>query len=180
MTDFAGAIARQRHYLTLWRRRANRETIRQTWSISYADPGSTAPFGDPPAPAERHAPTSLTRAVSDTRWIYRGACLACPWEGENCLRRDEAIEDAHDHTHPGWRDLPIFDRSPTGRGGTVWARHVRAVYPNQWFEAGGPLRLYIAPPFDRHEPGRAPGGGFILYTARPKQSRPENEQLLLV
>ncbi|MFB7828880.1 DUF6349 family protein [Streptomyces hydrogenans] len=180
MTDFAGAIARQHHYLTLCRRRIDREAIRQTWSISYGDPGFTGPYGDPPAPVERHTATSLTRAVADSRWIHRGACLACSWEGESRRRRDEAIEDAHDHTHPGWRDLPIFDRSPTGKGAATWAQHIRAVYPGGWFEASGPLRLYVDPPFDRHEAGAAPGGGFILYTARPKKDRPEDEQLLLV
>ncbi|MGW6393278.1 DUF6349 family protein [Streptomyces sp. NPDC055103] len=178
MTDTTGAIARQGHMLSL--RYAERETIRRAWYISYGDPGFTGLFGAPPPPAARHTATSLTRAVADARWQYRGACLACPWEGPERPRRDNAIEDAHDHTHPGWRDLPIFERARTGKAAKTWATHTRAVYPDGWFEAGGPLRLYIDPPFDSHEAGGAPGGGFILYTASRKRPRLENVQLLLV
>ncbi|MFH8575504.1 DUF6349 family protein [Streptomyces zaomyceticus] len=48
-----------------------------------------------------------------------------------------APEDAHDHTHPGRRDLAIFERSRTGEAGAAWERHVRAVHPDRWFEAAG-------------------------------------------
>ncbi|WP_442802841.1 DUF6349 family protein [Streptomyces sp. CB01201] len=52
-------------------------------------------------------------------------------------------------------------------GSRETAKHVRATNPKGWFDAGGPLRLYIEPPFDRHEAGAAPGGGFILYEPVP-------------
>ncbi|MEU2264885.1 DUF6349 family protein [Streptomyces olindensis] len=38
-------------------------------------------------------------------------------------------------------------------------------YPEGWFDAGGPLRLYAEPPFDRHQAGAAPGGGFNRKTS---------------
>ncbi|SED60124.1 hypothetical protein SAMN05428942_2110 [Streptomyces sp. 2112.2] len=166
MSNDTGAIARQRHFTTL--RNADREVLRETWSIGYGDPGFTTQFGAPPEPSHQHTATSISKLIADARWLHRGACLACPWEGPDRQRRDPAIEDAHDHTHPEWRNLPIFDRARSGKGAKVWRLHVMAMYPRGWFEAGGPLRLYAEPPFDRHEAGAAPGGGYILHTARRK------------
>ncbi|WP_438470872.1 DUF6349 family protein [Streptomyces asiaticus] len=173
MSNDAGAVARQRRYISL--RDADREVRRQTWSIGYGEPGFTTQFGTPPELSPHHTATSLSRAVADAKWIHRGACLACPWEGPDRPRRDEAIEDAHDHTHPGWRRLPIFRRPPSSRGTKVWWRHVESRYPEGWFDAGGPLRLYAEPPFGRHKAGAAPGGGFILYTARQQQPAPSSD-----
>ncbi|MGW1064331.1 DUF6349 family protein [Streptomyces aureus] len=177
MSNDTGAIARQRHYTSL--RKADREVLRRTWSIGYGDPGFTTQFDTPPEPAARHAATSIHKAITDTRRLHRGACLACPWEGPDRRRRDEAIEDAHDHTHPGWRDLPIFERARTAKGGKTWWAHVRATYPEGWFDVGGPLRLYIEPPFERHRAGAGPGGGFILYEPRREPQRSGSVQLAL-
>ncbi|MFF5933304.1 DUF6349 family protein [Streptomyces sp. NPDC012508] len=47
-------------------------------------------------------------------------CLASPWRSEERPQRDEPIEGAHDHTHPGWRDLTISAwslRAKDGRPG---------------------------------------------------------------
>ncbi|MFG2022271.1 DUF6349 family protein [Streptomyces sp. NPDC048825] len=178
MNNKTGAIARQRHFTAL--RNADGEVLRRTWSIEYGDPGFTTQFGTPPDPSPHHAATSMFKAVADARWIHRGACLACPWEGPDRPRRDAAIEDAHDHTHPKWRTLPIIDPARSGRGSKTWLLHLTATYPEGWFDVGGPLRLYATPPFDRHEAGRAPGGGFILHTARPKWARMDAVQLNLV
>ncbi|MFB7742456.1 DUF6349 family protein [Streptomyces sp. NPDC056132] len=177
MSNDTGAIARQRHYTSL--RDVDREVLRTTWSISYGDPGFTTQFGTPPEASSRHAATSIYKIITDVRWIYRGACLACSWEGPDRRRRDEAIEDAHDHTHPGWRDLLIFPGTRSAKASKLWWAHVRATYPKGWFDAGGPLRLYIEPPFDRHEAGAAPGGGFILYEPCRKPPRSDAVQLLL-
>ncbi len=57
----------------------------------------------------------------------------------------------------------------------MWWRHVESRYPEGWFDAGGPLRLYAEPPFGRHKAGAAPGGGFILYTARQQQPAPSSD-----
>ncbi|WP_164932259.1 MULTISPECIES: DUF6349 family protein [unclassified Streptomyces] len=176
MSNDTGAIARQRHYTSL--RNADREVLRGTWSIGYGDPGFTTQFGTPPEPSDHHSATSIHKIVTDALWLHRGACLACPWEGPDRRRRDAAIEDAHDHTHPEWRTLPIMDRA-SGRGARIWWQHVRARYPQGWFDAGGPLRLYAEPPFDRHEAGAAPGGGFILHTTRRKPKPSSAIQLTL-
>ncbi|MEU9238549.1 DUF6349 family protein [Streptomyces sp. NPDC048385] len=177
MSNDTGAIARQRHYTSL--RNADREVLRAAWSIGYGDPGFTTQFGIPPEPSTRHTATSIGKIVADVRRLQRGACLACSWEGPDRRRRDAAIEDAHDHTHPGWRDLPIFDRARSGKASKLWWAHVRASYPNDWFDVGGPLRLYVEPPFDRHQAGAAPGGGFVLHTARRKRQTSSSTQLSL-
>ncbi|WP_327297812.1 MULTISPECIES: DUF6349 family protein [unclassified Streptomyces] len=177
MINDTGAIARQRHYTSL--RNTDREILRKTWSIGYGDPGYTTQLGTPPEPSTRHAATSIYKIITDALWLHRGACLACPWEGPDQRRRDAAIEDAHDHTHPEWRNLPILDRAPSNKGSRIWWLHVRARYPEGWFDAGGPLRLYAVPPFDRHQAGAAPGGGFLLHAARPKQQPPGDRQLTL-
>ncbi|MEV0444987.1 DUF6349 family protein [Streptomyces spectabilis] len=174
MNGNTGAIARQRHYVAL--RDADREVCRQAWSIGYGDPGFTTQSGTPPEPSPDHRATSLSRAVADAKWIHRGACLACPWEGPDRPRRDAAIEDAHDHTHPEWRQLPILHRLPENK---ALRRYMESTYPEGWFDAGGPLRLYAEPPFDRHKAGAAPGGGFILYTARRKPAPSRDLQLTL-
>ncbi|KPI32307.1 hypothetical protein OV320_2483 [Actinobacteria bacterium OV320] len=177
MSTDTGAIARQRHYTSL--RNADREVLRATWSIGYGDPGFSTHLGTPPEPSTRHTATSIHKIVTDALWLHRGACLACSWEGPDRRRRDTAIEDAHDHTHPGWRNLPIFDRAGSGKGSKVWWAHVRATYPQGWFDAGGPLRLYAEPPFDRHAVGAAPGGGFVLDTPRRKRQASSSMQLAL-
>ncbi|MFE1923365.1 DUF6349 family protein [Streptomyces asoensis] len=177
MSTDTGAIARQRHYASL--RNADREVLRATWSIGYGDPGFSTHLGTPPEPSTRHTATSIHKIVTDALWLHRGACLACSWEGPDRRRRDAAIEDAHDHTHPGWRNLPIFDRARSGKSSKVWWAHVRASYPQGWFDAGGPLRLYAEPPFDRHKVGAAPGGGFVLHAPRRKRQASSSMQLAL-
>lgn len=102
MSNDTGAIACQRHYTTFWN--ADTEVLGQTWSIGYADPGFTTQF------------------VTDIRWIHRGACLACPWEGLDRPRRDPAIEDDHDHnTHPVWRSLPTLNPARGRRDSKTWS-----------------------------------------------------------
>lgn len=133
MINDTGAIARQRHYTSL--RNTDREILRKTWSIGYGDPGYTTQLGTPPEPSTRHAATSIYKIITDALWLHRGACLACPWEGPDQRRRDAAIEDAHDHTHPEWRNLPILDRAPSNKGSRIWWLHVRARYPEGWFDA---------------------------------------------
>lgn len=79
--------------------------------------------------------------------VFRGACRMCAWEGELRASSSEAVEDAHDHAWPGWRNLPTVDRNP-GRGSgrreltafTKWVASVTAVYPAGWLESGGPIR----------------------------------------
>lgn len=116
----------------------------------------------PRTPTDRCRPTILVadlRCQCDNRWkdpnhclcvgdlVYRGVCTGCDWEGP--VRGDEnsAVEDAHDHAWPGWRDTPIVPRSP-GRGTSRqaqdalqrWLSGLPAGYPPGWVESGGPIR----------------------------------------
>lgn len=99
MSIDTGAIARQRHDTAL--RNVDREVVRKTWSIGYADPGFTTRFGTPPEPSPHHTTTFIGTIVTDAGWIHRGACLACPWESPDRPRRDPAIEDAQHPADPG-------------------------------------------------------------------------------
>lgn len=101
--------------------------------------------------------------------IHRGACLHCDWEGEVRTHCNAAVEDAHDHAWPGWRDLPVVTRSP-GRSSSEkgkaelrkWADGVNAVYPEGWLESGGPIRTHREPPGHRHVPNATGFGGYDL------------------
>lgn len=100
--------------------------------------------------------------------VYRGACLHCVWEGEIRASENEAVEDAHDHAWPGWRDLPTVDRSPgrnpSARGQKTlraWADKVNAVYPDGWLESGGPIRTERLGGM-RHVPLATGFGGYDL------------------
>jgi len=105
---------------------------------------------------------------------YRGACLGCGWVsprthwmgagGENA-----AVEDAHDHTHPGWRDLPVVAAIPSidsparhKQAIVRWRAAWERVLPAGWLDQGGPIRTKRSPLATRHVPGRAPGGGYDL------------------
>ncbi|WP_404820798.1 DUF6349 family protein [Streptomyces malaysiensis] len=65
---------------------------------------------------------------------------------------------AHDHSHPGWRDLPAMPE----RRGRHWLAHVQRIYPGGWFDRGGPIRTVRTGIEKHHKPGAAPGGGYDL------------------
>ena len=78
--------------------------------------------------------------------VHRGACSWCDWEGPTRTNETQAIEDAHDHAWPGWRDLPVLPRWPdegTGKKKGVdrahWWATARELYPEGWIEQGGPI-----------------------------------------
>lgn len=79
--------------------------------------------------------------------LYRGECTGCDWEGPVRGCEAEAVEDAHDHSWPGWRDLPIVPRppnvgmNPKARHAAVqkWLAEVTKVMPAGWIETGGPI-----------------------------------------
>lgn len=157
--ELRGAVARHTHFLPrFWDKT---EDSRTTWR----HPG----FGQhtPPQPTSDHQPTVLVRRWdqpapnnTDETWAYlhRGACLGCSWEGPDRRRTDEAVEDAHDHTHPQWRTLPPL---PEQRG-RHWLTHATRLYPDGWFDSGGPIRTIRTGIEKRHKPGAAPGGGYDL------------------
>jgi len=95
-------------------------------------------------------------------YLYRGACRGCDWEAP-VPRDDEnaAAEDALDHAHPGWRDLPVMPTMPGDPKKLArWTAEVSAVYPAGWLEAAGPVRTWRQGLGTRHVPGRSPWGGY--------------------
>ena len=90
------------------------------WQIGITQPGGQ--FGDQQTTLEpgRCRPT-VEDAHDDNGMAYRGACLGCGWAG--IPRRDEnvAVEDAHDHAWPGWRELPLVGRCPHDATAAPWS-----------------------------------------------------------
>jgi hypothetical protein len=171
-TEPVGAVARHTAYLPqFWDKD---QDSRHIWSIDWGHPGFT--HRTPPEPTTDHQPTVLGRRWdrpapdhSGETWPYlhRGACLGCTWEGPDRRRTDEAVEDAHDHTHPKWRTLPPLPE----RRGRHWLTHATRLYPDNWFDNGGPIRTIRTGIEKRHLPGKAPGGGYDLAVEPPKQGR---------
>lgn len=110
--------------------------------------------------------------------VYRGACYGCTWESPSIRGRvSEAVEDAHDHAWPGWRDLPIVPCRPdeeyarkAGRRKVSprqeWEDQVNGVYPADWLVAGGPIVTARSEYATGDVPGRTGRGGYDL-AARP-------------
>lgn len=105
--------------------------------------------------------------VSDL--VYRGACLHCVWEGEIRADHNSAVEDAHDHAWPGWRDLPIVARRPAPGASKAqaaamhrWVAAVNDAYPGGWLESGGPIRTARCYHGTRHIPDHTGFGGYDL------------------
>ncbi|MBY8884824.1 hypothetical protein K7472_08185 [Streptomyces sp. PTM05] len=167
-----GAVARHTAYLTqFWDKTKD---SRPTWHIDWGHAGFD--IHTPPEPTSGHRPTLLARSWerpapdgSGETWSYlhRGACLGCTWEGPNRRGTDEAIEDAHDHSHPGWRALPAV----LERRSRHWFTHVQRLYPAGWFDRGGPIRTVRTGIEKQHKPGAAPGGGYDLATQAPERQR---------
>ncbi|MFC8449534.1 DUF6349 family protein [Kitasatospora sp. NPDC057223] len=185
-----GAIARQTAYVTL-PKTIPRETLRTAWEIEYGHPGFNG--GRPPTATKQHAATLIERiwgkpdptnpdADPADLWVYlrRGACTACPWEGPNRRDHNQAIEDALDHTHPAWRQLPTMPAGISGKRAAQLAAHRNAVYPTGWFDSGGPLKVTTTTRRARHEPGRSPGGGYHVKVYEPPQITAAAEQLSLL
>jgi hypothetical protein len=111
-----------------------------------------------------------------TAVLARGICLGCGWSGP--IRHPEAggehvaVEDAHDHAFPGWRDLPVVPKRPewgeskaARKAMQTWAARLAQVYPVGWLERGGPIRTDRGPIGSigtRHVPEVAGYGGYDL------------------
>ena len=102
--------------------------------------------------------------------VYRGACLHCTWEGPLRDGENAAAEDAHDHTWPGWRELPLVPRRPDTASNSRkssaalrnWIARVNAAYPAGWLESGGPIRTRRSTYGTRHVPNHTGFGGYDL------------------
>ncbi|MCT7372995.1 DUF6349 family protein [Mycolicibacterium llatzerense] len=115
----------------------------------------------------RHEHEDRCSCVGDL--VYRAACLHCAWEGEIRALANPAVEDAHDHSWPGWRDLPIVaSRPPAGNSAkereamTNWHAAVTTAYPAGWLEEGGSIRTAH---LGRHIPNLTGYGGYDLAAA---------------
>jgi hypothetical protein len=156
---------------------ADRLAMVRSFSISITSPGSR--FGDPDLAQNawpRCTPTILSRDTGErtNHLEYAGACLGCGWVSDRTHRlryggENAAVEDAHDHTHPGWREVPVVEAPPTPDSPGAythqiarWRERWEQLLPDRWLERGGPIRTPRSRGGTRHVPGRAPGGGYDL------------------
>ncbi|MFF8769015.1 DUF6349 family protein [Kitasatospora sp. NPDC015120] len=171
-----GALARHNAYVAL-PKGVPRDARRASWMIGYAKPGFNGRH--PTTPTTRHTPTHLDRHLN-THTERRGACLACNWEGPARRHQNAAIEDALDHTHPGWRDLPTLPQSVGGRNATLLRAYRDATFPPGWFDTGGPLKVWTTTANDWHEHSKAPGGGYLIKVHRPAPAPAAHQQQTLL
>lgn len=180
----------------------DRRLMAAAWSIALTHPGNTG------ARPQRAAPDMERPCAATTlscHWLpedgqdywtmkdhlgYLGACLACGWVSEHGRRgrgaENRAVEDAHDHTHPGWRAVPVLPAPPSMESPASYPSLVARWYerwghllPEGWLDRGGPVRTNRTAPGNRHVPGRAPGGGYDL-AADETVREAEGGQLCLV
>jgi hypothetical protein len=177
-TDQLADLLDEQHRLyAIWKDtndEADRLRMRASWEIGITAPGN-AWCGER---VDLSVWTTCTPTVLDRdlrvargdRMDYRGACLGCGWVSD-ALRDSEnaAVERAHDHTHPGWRDLPVVGGPPSFDAPSAmprllkqWHERWAHLLSDGWLETGGPIRTHRPSPANRHVPGRAPGGGYDL------------------
>jgi hypothetical protein len=143
--------------------------IPKDWRIALCEPET------PPGPGCQPTVISQYSRTRDTQ--YRGACLGCGWTGGSRADCNLAVEDAHDHTHPEWRDLPIFDmprRTSEPNKDRIrlqrFEREIVRLVPPDWPERCGPVRAWRDSPIaSRHVPGYSPWGGYEMAVVRDAQ-----------
>jgi len=144
-------------------------TVPEGWRIALCEPET------PPGPGCQ--PTVLCEEFRPDHWsLSRGACFGCDWLGPERDDTNTAVEDAHDHTHPGWREVPVLDM-PRQTGDSkkdnaalaAATPHIEALYPAGWPERCGPVRAWRNPVATRHVFGRSPWGGYEMAVARDAQ-----------
>ncbi|MFD7580968.1 DUF6349 family protein [Kitasatospora sp. NPDC059817] len=177
-----GARARQTLY---WRVRNGRtpeptDSAPRTWHIRHGHPGGEySDLGHELEPPKHHAPTLLTRSRRTGRreaQEFRGGCLACGWEGS--VHRgagygdgdNQAVEDAHDHAFPGWRELPPLttteDRWALPHDRARWAQ-LTSRYPPGWLDQGAPLVAWSRHRREAHAPPHRGRPRYELRVGRP-------------
>jgi hypothetical protein len=121
--------------------------VGRRWEIGITSPG--AAFGAQRtlvADGGRCRPTIENHDL-DTH-VHRGACLGCGWHGPTRRDENDAVEDAHDHAMPGWRDLPVVPSPPYDGPRDRWHRSVKDIYEAHGVTAdwlpgtGAPYRTY--------------------------------------
>lgn len=109
---------------------------------------------------------------------FMAICEPHGWHGIGG-NENVAVEAWHDHSFPGWRDLPIVptrlrDREKPGisKAAKKW---IEAHYPKGMQIPGAPIITERSPMGTRHVPGRSPWGGYdIAHTAvEPNRKSPK-------
>lgn len=134
------------------------------WRVAITHPETSTPIC---------APTILTPRHSENRIIYRAACRHCGWIAEHVdVSENDAVETAHDHSHPRYRTLPTVDlptgwrQTPTSKPVVAARELVAQLYPDGWVASGvAPNWTYRQPHAGRHVPSVGLFGGYDL--ARP-------------
>ena len=106
--------------------------------------------------------------------MYRGVCTWCDWESSHFWSDENtAVEDALDHAWPGWRDVPVLEKSPEGGSSAAakkklhkWRDQMDALYPPGWVAQGGPIKTWREYGATRHVPNRSGFGGYDLGVLR--------------
>lgn len=182
---------------TAWER--NLRLPMECWEASRTNNGSHEP-GCQPAVLERMRDIPVEEAKADgwepSRWEpeqgmtrvheYRSACWGCDWTGPIVRREQEAVEDALDHTHPGWRDTPTLEGMPSNirlageYSQELWRRkHIQKIghlFPPDWEERKGPNKAWREPMAGRHVPGYGLFGGYEVGVIRITDPKTEVEK----
>ena len=117
------------------------------------------------------------------RFEYAGACLGCGWISTPQPSENLGAEAAHEHTHPGFRELPTCEpfpawtrnANPTGAKVKRWLAEQREfltrLHPPGWQESHGPTWTRREPPGTRHVPGHGYFGGYDLARTAAKDDQ---------
>ena len=176
MTTALAAILEQTHAVDQAIEAGTRQpgSLRFEWTFGITHPGG---WGDRrPTQGDYCTASILSRDRRDDggHLEYRGVCMTCGWVSDS-LRTSEnaAVEDALDHTHPGFRDLPVLPHRPSGDAPTQmqrWRDEMAALLapwlPDGWAETEGPVWTTRTPHGTRHVPGWGVFGGYDLGTLR--------------
>lgn len=178
LTDLQTTAAQARSRWEIERTEPARLAYLACWDIAITQPDQAKGVGC--------QPTILT---SDN-WPqirYLAACLTCGYVS-NTQRDCEnpAVEDALDHTHPGFRDVPILPGRPIGEEGTTrqtkWDQTMRGQLtgrvPADWVARCGPTWTNRQPTGTRHVPTRGIYGGYDLGTLEPQTLSAEQMALI--
>ncbi|OJX65520.1 MAG: hypothetical protein BGO95_10690 [Micrococcales bacterium 73-13] len=98
-------------------------------------------------------------------YLYRAICEPCRWQATDS--EQHVIELWHDHSWPGWRDLPVVPArivrwDEAGRPSPKLTAWVEEHQPLAWQVPGAPILTERPHVGTRHVPRRSPWGGFDL------------------
>ena len=133
----------------------------ESWRVAITPPETPTPIC---------APTTLTPRHTGDRLVYRAGCRSCGWIAEPIdLSENDAVESAHDHSHPNYRTLPTVDlptgwrQAPTSKPVVAARELVAQLYPDGWIASReAPNWTYRQPRAGRHVPTAGLFGGYDL------------------